>query len=88
MSNKKLDMSEYIKVLENFIENHADEIVQNGASIAEFNKLLKAVKSNESKVARMAIKQYGSIEKYTEAMKKNMNNFSEAMESIMALEYE
>ena len=88
MNHEKFDMSEYIKALEDFIENQADEIVKNGASVGEFNKLLKAVKAKEAKVAKMAIKQYGSVEKYTEAMKNNMSNFSEKMEALKAGKYE
>lgn len=37
--------------------------------------MVEGFKSNESEIAQMAVKQYGSIEKYTEAMKKNLNSF-------------
>ena len=36
----------------------------------------------ESEVAKLAIQQFGSLEKYTEAMKYNMEHFDELMERV------
>jgi len=54
----------------------------------EFNKVLETLKIDKSKtseLAKIAIKQYGSIEKYTEAMKKNLSNFPALMEQMYAM---
>lgn len=36
---------------------------------------------DESEIAKLAIRQFGSVEKYTEAMKYNLEHFSEIMET-------
>ena len=41
---------------------------------------IQKIKDDEENVAKLAIQQFGSIEKYTEEMKYNMNHFSEIME--------
>ena len=88
MSFKEFDMSEYTNALEEFIKNNTDEIIKYGGDVDEFNKVLETLKfdkSKKSELAEMAIKQYGSIEKYTEAMKNNLSNFSETMETLNAM---
>jgi len=88
MSFKEFDMSEYTNALEEFIKNNTDEIIKYGGDVDEFNKALETLKFDKSKrseLAEMAIKQYGSIEKYTEAMKDNISNFSEMMETLNAM---
>lgn len=42
---------------------------------------IQKIKDDESEVAKLAIKQFESIEKYTEAMKYNLEHFSEIMET-------
>ncbi|WP_238881885.1 MerR family transcriptional regulator [Clostridium sp. YIM B02551] len=82
MSFKEFDMSEYFSVLEKFKNEHGDEIVKYNGSKEEFSKFIELCKTNEENIAKMAIKQFGSIEKYTEAMKNNLDNFSSIMEKI------
>ena len=70
------------------VKNNNDEIIKYGGEVDEFNKVLETLKfdkSKKSELAKMAIKQYGSIEKYTEAMKNNLSNFSETMETLNAM---
>jgi len=70
------------------VKNNNDEIIKYGGEVDEFNKVLETLKfdkSKKSELAEMAIKQYGSIEKYTEAMKNNLSNFSETMETLNAM---
>lgn len=43
--------------------------------------MVDTFKDKEGEIAQMAIKQYGSIEKYTDAMRKNMDNI-EVMVSV------
>lgn len=45
---------------------------------------VQKAKDDESEIAKLAIKQYGSVEKYTEAMKYNLEHFSELMEKQLS----
>lgn len=82
MSFKEFDMSDYILALENFKEENTEAVIKNWGSIEAFDDLVLKIKDKESDVAKMAIMQYGSIEKYTEAMKYNLEHFTELVEKI------
>lgn len=49
-------------------------------SMQNFDRLIQKIKDDEDEVAKLAIKQFGSVEKYTGAMKYNLEHFSEIME--------
>ncbi len=83
MSFKEFDLSEYISALEDFKKNSTDLIIKNWGSVENFDLLIQKIKVDEPKVAKIAIKQYGSVEKYTEAMKYNLEHFSEIMDQQM-----
>lgn len=83
MSFKEFDLTEYINALEDFKRNRADEVVKNWGSVKNFDRFIQKIKEDEPEIAKLAIKQYGSIEKYTEAMKYNLAHFSEIMEQAM-----
>ncbi len=85
MSFKEFDMRDYFQALEEFKEYHTDEIIQMWGSIEKFDELREQFKDKEAEIAKMAIKQYGSIEKYTEAMKHNLNHFSETVEKLNSI---
>ena len=85
MSFKEFDMSEYFNALETFKQEHADEVVKYYGSVDEFDKNLKTMKSKELEIAKMAIKEFGSIEKYTEAMKNNLNNLPSIMDGYQTI---
>ncbi len=85
MSFKEFDMSEYIGVLETFKQDHEDEVIKYYGGIDEFGKRIEHIKSNEIRVAKLAIKEFGSIEKYTEAMKNNLNNLPSIMERYQTI---
>lgn len=85
MSFKEFDMSEYLQVLEQFKDENAEDVIKYWGSIEAYDKFLNGIKDNESEVAKLAIKQYGSIGKYTQAMKENMGHFSENMERLQSL---
>ena len=72
MSFKEFDMSEYYIALEEFKKEHEDYIIKTYGSTEKFNGFIEKCKANESGIAKMAIDQYGSIEKYVKAMKKNL----------------
>ncbi len=79
MSFKEFDLSAYIEALENFKESSLDNIVKHWGNVENFDLFVQKVKENESEVAKLAIKQFGSIENYTEAMKYNLQHFEEIM---------
>ncbi len=81
MSFKEFDLSDYIEALECFKNKRTDDIITYWGSIENFDMFIQKIKDDEPEVAKLAIKQYGSIEKYTEAMKYNLEHFSEIMEN-------
>lgn len=80
MSFKEFDLSDYIDALENFKNSSAEDVVKYWDSVENFDLFIQRIKDHESEVAKLAIKEFGSIEKYTEAMKYNLEHFSEIME--------
>ena len=80
MSFKEFDLSDYINALENFKQKSTDDIIKYWGNIENFDMFIQKVKDDESKVAKLAIKQFGSVEKYTEAMKYNLEHFSEILD--------
>lgn len=86
MSFKEFDLSDYITALEDFKNNSTDDVIKYFGSIENFDMCIQKVRDNESEAAKLAIKQFGSIEKYTEAMKHNLEHFSELMETQLTEE--
>lgn len=82
MSFKEFDMSDYISALEKFKLENTEEVIKNWGSVEAFEQFVTRIKEKETEVAKMAIMQYGSIEKYTAAMKDNLAHFSERKEKI------
>lgn len=81
MSFKEFDLSDYIEALEDFKANNTNEVLKHWGSLQNFDMLVQKIKDDEDEVAKLAIKQFGSVEKYTEAMKYNLEHFSEIMET-------
>lgn len=75
MDFKDFNMNEYFRILAEFKETHTDGIIKQFGSVENFDEMISEMKSNENKIADMATKQYGSIEKYTKAMESNLKNF-------------
>lgn len=86
MSFKEFDFSDYIHALENFKSNQAETVAKHWGSAENFDLFIQKIKDNEAEVAKLAIQQFGSIEKYTEAMKYNLEHFSEIMETNLTEE--
>lgn len=80
MSFREFDLSDYINALEDFKSNQTDAVIQHWGSIENFDLLIQKIKDDEGHVAKLAIQQFGSIEKYTKEMKHNLEHFSEIME--------
>ncbi|ARC83408.1 merR regulatory family protein [Clostridium argentinense CDC 2741] len=85
MNFKEFDMSEYFNVLEEFKTEHEDRVIEIYGSVDKYNDLIEKIKSKEYKIAKSAIKQYGSIERYAKAIKKSLNN---DMLTTMAEQYD
>lgn len=86
MSFKEFDLSDYIHALEDFKSNQAETVAKHWGSAENFDLFIQRIKDNEAEVAKLAIQQFGSIEKYTEAMKYNLEHFSEIMETNLTEE--
>ena len=84
MSFKEFDLSEYINALESFKSDQTEEIIKHWGSVENFDMFIQKIKDDEEQVARLAIQEFGSIEKYTEAMKYNLEHFSEIMENKLS----
>ncbi len=82
MSFKEFDLSDYINALEDFKSNQTEKIIKHWGSVENFDRFIQKIRENESQVAKLAIRQFGSVEKYTEAMKQNLERFSEAMNNV------
>ena len=79
MSFKEFDLSDYINALEDFKSNQTETVIQHWGNIENFDMFIQKIKDDENHVAKLAIQQFGSIEKYTEEMKHNLEHFSEIM---------
>lgn len=86
MSFKEFDLSDYITALEDFKNNSTGDVIKHWGSIENFDMFIQKIKDDEAEVAKLAIQQFGSIEKYTEAMKHNLEHFSELMETQLTEE--
>lgn len=84
-SFKEFDLTEYFEALQVFKKNNEQEVIKHWGSMEAFDKLLARMKINEENVAKSAIEWYGSVEKYTEAMKDNLEHFSERIQKVEAL---
>ena len=84
MSFKEFDLSDYINALEDFKSNNTREIIKHWGSVENFDMFIQKIKDDEDHVAKLAIKEFGSVEKYTEAMKYNLEHFSEIVEKQLS----
>lgn len=82
MSFGEFDLSEYLEVLEQFRQENAEEIVKQWGSMEKFDEFVGKARENHNEIARNAVKFYGSVEKYTAAMKESLSHFSENMEKM------
>ena len=77
MDFKEFDMSNYFQVLTDYKRTHMEEIIKQLGSMESFDEMISELKANEGHIAQMAVKQYGSIEKFTKAMEENLQHFLE-----------
>ncbi len=77
MSFAEFDMSEYFRVLEGFKKTHADEIVRRFGSMERFEEMTADLHRRQAEIADGAMAQYGSAERYAQAMEKSLKTFLE-----------
>lgn len=77
MDFKDFDLSEYFRALAAFKETHPEAIEKRMGTLERFDEMLLDLKSREDEIAALAVKEYGSIETFTEAMEKNLRRFLE-----------
>lgn len=75
MEFKDFDMSEYFSKLDDFRKTRTDEIVRQLGSMESYDEMVSDLKSREKEIAKLAVKQYGSLENFTKAMEKNFTDF-------------
>lgn len=91
MSFEEFHMNEYTDALEAFIKNNQDEIRKHGGDLDEFGRVLETLKTDgpqKAEIEKMIVRQYGSVEKFTESMKERFEKFPEIMEQANALQGE
>lgn len=81
MSFQEFDLSDYIHALENFKYTNAAEVIRHWGSTENFDLFIQKIKEDNVEVAKLAISQFDSIEAYTDAMKYNLEHFSELLEA-------
>lgn len=77
MELKDFDLGAYFHVLSDFKITHSEEIVKRFGSMEQFDELIADLKSRKEKIIELAEQQYGSLEHYTDAIKKNLGNYLE-----------
>ncbi len=82
MSFKEFDLSEYISVLETYKQEHTEEMNRYFGGSDAFDRVMELAKANEIRVAKLAIKEFGSIEKYTNAIRNNLDHLPAIMEGF------
>ncbi|MDU7337529.1 MAG: MerR family transcriptional regulator [Clostridium sp.] len=75
MDFKEFDMNDYFTALEEFKRTLTDAIVKKFGDLDKFDEMVSELKSNESKIAELAIQVYGSVENYVKASEKNIEKF-------------
>jgi Mg2+ and Co2+ transporter CorA len=76
-------MSRYFAALETFKVEHHDEVIKYWKTEKAFDKIIKQFRKKEKQIARDAIKTYGSIDRYTDAMIENLGHLSEVVDELI-----
>lgn len=77
MSFREFDMGDYFRALDEFKKTHTDKIVKRFGDTDKIDEMVSELKSKESDIAELAVKQYGSIENYVRASEKNFEKYLE-----------
>lgn len=78
MSFEAFDLSGYFQALEELKKTHTDKIADKFGSLDHFDELVNQMKAKDTgEAGKIAVKLYGSIEKYTDAMRRNLTKYLE-----------
>lgn len=80
MSFKEFDTEEYFNMLSAFRKEHEDSVIKSFGSVEAFDEWVSKWKGKESILADSAMKNYGSMEEFIEAMKNNLEKMPDLME--------
>lgn len=75
MSFREFDMKDYFTALEELKITCRDEMVKKFGGTEPFDEMVNELKAKESEIAELAVKQYGSLESYAAASKKNLERY-------------
>ena len=82
----EFDMSNYFRALDEFKKTHTDEIVKKFGGVDKFDEMVSEIKLKESDIAKLAVKQYGSIKNYARASEENLKKYLEDGEESVDVE--
>lgn len=82
MEFEDFKLQSYLQLLEQFKAEHTEEIMQQWGSIAAFDEIIARLREHDADIAKTAVEYYGSIAAFTDAMKYNLEHFSENMEKL------
>ena len=82
MSFKEFDLSEYFAMLQAFKTEHEDQVCQYYGSVQAFDEMIEKMRGKEVSIARNAMKEFGSIEKYTQTIKQNLDHLPQMMQGF------
>lgn len=77
MSFQEFDMNVYFQMLEQFKQDNTAAVIRGWGSLKSFDHIVQKIRSHEEALGKEAVREYGSVETFTEAMKKNLKHFSE-----------
>ena len=86
MSFEEFNLNEYIDALEQFKRENAEEVVKYWGAAWRTSTSSSAASGTTRTTWPGWLKQFGSVEKYTETMKQNLAHFPELMEKAKALQ--
>lgn len=82
MEFEDFKLQSYLQLLEQFKAEHTEEIMQQWGSIAAFDEIIARLREHDADIAKTAVEYYGSVAAFTDAMKYNLEHFSENMEKL------
>ena len=75
MNFEDFDMRAYTHMLTEFKKTHAQEIERQFGSMEQYEKVLAAVENRKEELAALAVKIYGSVDRFTKATESNLQDF-------------
>lgn len=74
MSFEEFDTSEFYKVWEDYRNENKERVIETFGSNEKFDEMIKAMHENEDVMLKEAVKVYGGMKNYIDALKNQLNN--------------